>query len=293
MDIDYLKKIRTIAIKALVSDDELMERLVFKGGNAIDIIYGISQRASIDLDFSIENDFDSNEIEKIKEKIGNTLTTTFAENNFNVFDIKLGPRPAIIRDEVKSFWGGYRIEFKIIRKKKFDELGNSLEALRRNAEVVAPEQIKTFHIDISKFEFCTSKSAEEIDGLVIYVYTPQMLVFEKLRAICQQTDDYVDFIGGHPAIPRARDFFDIYIICENFSIDFTSPDSKSILKSIFNAKKVNLKLLNQIVNQRDFHETDFDMVRATVHRGINLKDFNFYFDYVLGIVRKLKSFGII
>ncbi len=293
MEIEYLRKIRTIAIKAMVSDDELMERLVLKGGNAIDIIYGIAQRGSIDLDFSIEKDFHKNEREDIKERIDKALTTTFAENNYKAFDIKFGPRPTIIRNEVKSFWGGYRIEFKIIRNDKLKELGHELDTLRRNAEVIAPGQVKTFHVDISKFEFCTSKSAKEIDGLTIYVYTPQMLVFEKLRAICQQLENYVNYVGGHPPVPRARDFFDIYILCENCQIDFASPDSRLILKNIFKAKKVDLKLLNQIIYQKDFHETDFDMVRDTVHPGINLKDFDFYFNYVIGIVEKLKSLGII
>ncbi len=273
METDYLKKIRTIAIKAMVSDDELMERLVLKGGNAIDIIYGVSQRASIDLDFSIEDDFNNDEIKRIEEGIEKALTTTFAENNYKTFDIKFGPRPTRIRNEVKSFWGGYRIEFKIIDNDKLKGLGHELDTLRRNAEVIAPGQIKTFHIDISKFEFCTSKSAHEIDGLTIYVYTPQMLVFEKLRAICQQTKEYVSFIGGHPAVPRARDFFDIYILCKNFIIDFASHDSISVLKNIFEAKKVDLKLIDQIIDQRDFHKTDFDMVRSTVHPGINLKNF--------------------
>ncbi len=36
-----LKDIRRLVIVALFSDDELMEKLVLKGGNALDVIYNI------------------------------------------------------------------------------------------------------------------------------------------------------------------------------------------------------------------------------------------------------------
>jgi hypothetical protein len=58
MDINLVSKIKRLVIIALASDDELMESLVLKGGNAIDLAYppakkGLS-RASYDLDYSIE-----------------------------------------------------------------------------------------------------------------------------------------------------------------------------------------------------------------------------------------------
>lgn len=51
MDLILLEKIKKLAIISIVSDDELMEKLVLKGGNAIDLIYQVSGRASIDLIF--------------------------------------------------------------------------------------------------------------------------------------------------------------------------------------------------------------------------------------------------
>ncbi|MGA3084518.1 MAG: nucleotidyl transferase AbiEii/AbiGii toxin family protein [Thermodesulfobacteriota bacterium] len=62
MDLNFLTKIKQLTIIALFSDDFLMERLVLKGGNAIDLIYKISSRASIDLDFSIALDFKEEEL---------------------------------------------------------------------------------------------------------------------------------------------------------------------------------------------------------------------------------------
>jgi len=46
-------QIRRAAIAALFSDDVLTEYLVLKGGNALDLIYGITSRTSMDLDFSM------------------------------------------------------------------------------------------------------------------------------------------------------------------------------------------------------------------------------------------------
>jgi len=48
-----IDKIKKLVIIALVSDDYLMEQLVLKGGNAIDLVYQISGRASVDLDYSV------------------------------------------------------------------------------------------------------------------------------------------------------------------------------------------------------------------------------------------------
>ena len=45
------EEIRRITIIALFSDDELIDQLVLKGGNALRLIHKISSRTSLDLDF--------------------------------------------------------------------------------------------------------------------------------------------------------------------------------------------------------------------------------------------------
>ena len=45
MDQKSFEKIKKITLKAMYSDDDLMETLVLKGGNAIDLIYGVSSEA--------------------------------------------------------------------------------------------------------------------------------------------------------------------------------------------------------------------------------------------------------
>jgi hypothetical protein len=44
-ELERLETIKIHAIIAMFSDDELMEKLVLKGGNALDLIYRISPRA--------------------------------------------------------------------------------------------------------------------------------------------------------------------------------------------------------------------------------------------------------
>src|SRR5512146_1421142 len=53
-----LSDIRRLVIVAMFSDDVLFGRLVLKGGNAISLVYGYGTRGSLDVDFSIDGDFD-------------------------------------------------------------------------------------------------------------------------------------------------------------------------------------------------------------------------------------------
>ena len=49
-EIDRLNRIKKLIIIAMFSDDDLLETLVLKGGNAVDLIHGVAMRGSIDLD---------------------------------------------------------------------------------------------------------------------------------------------------------------------------------------------------------------------------------------------------
>jgi hypothetical protein len=120
-----------------------------------------------------------------------------------------------------------------------------------------------------------------------------MIVFEKLRAICQQMPEYRHIIGKSHGDARARDFFDIYTVVEHFEIDLTSVKNLELLTAIFDAKKVPLYLLNTISEYREFHRPDFYAVQSTIKPHIKLKDFDFYFDYVFDkSQRLLKSLGV-
>lgn len=109
MDYERLEKIKRVAIIALFVDDELMDTLALKGGNALDIVYRISPRASIDLDLSIESEFRSDEIDSIRHRIERALRRIFNENGFMVFDVTLAERPEVRNPGTPNFWGGYQL----------------------------------------------------------------------------------------------------------------------------------------------------------------------------------------
>ena len=290
MELDYVEQIKKYAIIAMFSDDDLMDMLVLKGGNVLDLIYGVSARSSIDIDLSMENEFDEKNVGIIIEKIQKVLEDTFQEAGYIVFDIKFVETPQNITPDLKDFWGGYEIEFKVIEKNKYPDLKNDIESLRRNALVVGPKNRKKFFIQISKFEFCEQKQEYDIEGYRIYLYSPEMIVFEKIRAICQQMPEYRKLVKSSHQTARARDFVDIFFLLKKYKIRIDSKENIKLLKCIFDAKRVPLELIGKIYNYKEFHRQDFDAVKDTVKAGIKLKDFDFYFDYIIRICNVLKPF---
>lgn len=283
-DID---KIKRLAVIGMFSDDDLMNRLVLKGGNLLDLIYKISTRASWDVDFSIDGDFEES-LDVLRQKIEKGLRSSFIDEGFVVFDVFVEDVPPKITEDLKPFWGGYKIEFKIIKKEKFQDLHSNWESLRRNAISVGQRGSTKFKIDISKHEYCEGKRREEFDGYVIFTYTPEMVVCEKLRAICQQMPEYAELVKNRRS-GRSRDFLDIYAVCEHFNIEMDDARFHNLLKQIFSIKKVPLKLLNNLSAHRDYHAQDFVAVKDTIKPGVKIRDFDYYFDYVLRKCESLKS----
>ncbi len=206
MDLPLLDIIKRLALIAIVSDDYLMDRLVFKGGNALDLIYKVSGRASTDLDFSMSGDFDASELDRIRGVIEKNLVTAFKQKGFKVIDVNLIVKPPVIIEEYRSFWGGYKIIFKVIAENQIPKIklrgtDQLIDGLRKHSISIGEGNKKSFEIDISKYEFCDGKKAESIEGYRIYVYTPTMIVLEKIRAICQQLPDYRAIISTNTPSP--------------------------------------------------------------------------------------------
>jgi len=285
-DKDFLQLVKTQTLKALLSDDNIMEQLVFKGGNAIAMIYKLQSRSSIDLDFSMAQDFDSEEKKYIQDKIKILLEKSFEEVNYNVVNFNFEEKPRV---SINEYWGGYEISFQLIDKKRFSDLPtHSKEILGRNSKVIYDDK-KKFTIDISKYEYCSAKKSQKFEGYKIYVYTIEMIVFEKLRSICQQTEEYQNIVKCS-ITSRARDFFDIYNLIENCKIDISTPENLELLKAIFDAKNVPLKLILGIKKYYNFHNESFDSLKETVeYANLQLKDFNFYFSYLIKKVENLKD----
>lgn len=279
-------EIRRRTIVALFSDDVLYEHLVLKGGNAISLVYGYGSRASIDLDFSIENDFE--DVADIERRIFAALETKFDENGYVVFDRKFGARPGQPRPESGTHWGGYQFEFKLIEKAVQAKLGGQLEDIRRNAVVVGPKQIRSFLVDLSKYERCGNKVELAFDDYTIFVYTPEMIVIEKLRALCQQADGYKP---NPQKRARSRDFYDIHLLVTREDIQLTSEENLRLLQEIFAAKEVPIELLKDLGIQRERNRLDWSSVKDTVSGP--LLDFDIYYQFTLHRVAEiLEAFGV-
>lgn len=292
MALDEIDRIRALTLIALVSDDEFMELLVLKGANALSLIHGVRLRASVDLDFSMESDFREPDLDLLRQRFEKLFCRTFKENGYEIFDVRFTREPPDLSEELEDFWGGYRLEFKIIESHKYKELSGDINALRRQSVVIDDRQRKRLRVDISKHEFCSPRQEVELDGYTFYVYTPTMIVCEKLRAICQQMPEYGEIIKSRSQSARPRDFFDIYNIVERFGIQVHETSSMTILRAMFEAKKVPLSLLGKIEESREFHRSGFSGLELTVGPETDLRDFDFYFDYVLHLVDKLKPLWI-
>ena len=288
---EKVERIKRLALIAMVSDDSLMNRLVLKGGNAMDLILGVGSRASKDLDFSMSGELSEEEVLGFRDKVEGLLRGAFTPEGFTVMDVNFSVAPPSEKatDPALFFWGGYQIDFKVIETVRAEELHSDVAKLRNEAFVLGESGSSKFSIEISKFEYCEQKEAAEIEGYRIYVYSPAMIVAEKLRAICQKTDEYAEIIRTRSQGQRARDFFDIYGLIKKFRIDLTTPENLELVRSVFDAKKVPLHLLNRIEAYKERHRPGFETVRATVRAGTELRDFDFYFDYVIGKGKELQS----
>ena len=283
--IDYdLIWIRREIIAAIASDEALRGVLILKGGNALCIVHEIGMRASVDIDYSMQADADN--WRAMGSRIFSALKSHFAGHDLVLFDEKFEPRPRTSSGP-DSRWGGYNAEFKLTAKSTFDEHGDDIGRLRRQAITTSEgmQSGRKFRIEISKYEFCTENEEKAVaNGLVCRVYTPELIAAEKLRSLCQQMEDYKR--RSHQT-PRARDFYDIYALCTEGFVEFSDQGFQESLQGVFAAKEVPLGLLAQLKEYRDYHQPDWSEVLNAIPAG-KPREYDFYFDFVLQEIRKLE-----
>lgn len=283
-DGDELETIKKTAIVAMFSDDDLLDLLVLKGGNAMDMVHKVSSRASVDLDFSTPEDLDFKKAHPIVER---SLRRTFELEGYLAFDINMTVRPGKMPDELSAFWGGYLVEFKIISLGRADEVGRDLETMRR--EAIRLGEGAKFTIDISRNEYTEDKQEHELLGYRIFVYSPEMIVCEKLRALCQQMPEYAAIIKRNGlGNQRARDFIDIEALVQKFGLDISSDRAQHIVSQMFALKRVPLSLIPNIATTKDFHSLGFEEVKASMKPGVEIRPFDYYFQFVVEQSKKLE-----
>lgn len=262
----------------MYADDWLRERLVLKGGNALSLVYKIGDRTSLDLDFSIEGDFD--DVDSVSSKIENALVTTFEQEDIVVFDFILTPKP---ESNTVPWWGGYQAEFKLIPRPVAYEASMRVEDMRRRALTVDPgSQRRKYIIQISKFEYAGAREERNVGGFFVRVYPPVLLSAEKLRALVQQHPEY-EPIPSYAKRSRARDFYDIWAICEHFAIKLDM--HLDTVRAVFDAKGVDLVLLGKLKELKALHMASWADVELAI--SSHIESFDYYFDYVVAIAENL------
>lgn len=276
-----LADIRRLVIIAMFSDDVLFDQLALKGGNALNLIYGLGSRSSVDVDLSLEKDFV--DLDDARERIFRALRDRFSEVGLRVFDEKFTRKPLEVKIGEER-WGGYQVEFKLIDETKYNSMKADTDRARREALVIGPDNQRVFVIQISKYEFCQGKIQTDLQDYSIFVYTPEMIAIEKLRAICQQMNEYP---LRRYSTPRARDFYDIHSTVTARGLNLGSSETAELVRNIFAAKNVDLGLLPKITEYREYHRQDWPAVELTVSGKLN--PFDFYFDFVVAQTELLKA----
>lgn len=271
-----------MTLRAMMADDLLMKGLVLKGGNALQLAYDITSRGSIDIDFSMENEFSEKDFNRLSNTFNELLNEEFASEGLIAFDVKFIKKP---KSGSIPEWRGYQLDFKLIEKSKLEALGGDIEAVRRNA-IKMNGQSTRYTVDISSYEYITGAKPKEVGGVILSVYTPEMILIEKLRALCQSMPEYKSIVNTARQKDRARDIYDIWKISDSFiSLDLTA----ELLENIFKAKRVPLTFLNALEQLREPYRENWEVVKQTIANDEDLEDYDYYFDFLINLVKKITS----
>ena len=185
-------EIRNTTLKAIFSNERLNKNLVLKGGNALKL-YGIVERESQDLDFSIKETIRFTEKEEGKE-FQKSISEAFIKKGYFVNDFKFILKPKERHESLPPFWGGYKITFTLLDTSLYQDIiasqaPENMKELNRYA-IPFEGDGKKIEIDLSYDEYVENKLDYDLDGTKIYLYSPIMIVYEKIRASCQQFDEY-------------------------------------------------------------------------------------------------------
>jgi predicted nucleotidyltransferase component of viral defense system len=285
-------EVRKLVIVAMFSDDQLAERLVLKGGSALELVHKIVSRGSVDVDLSLADEFE--DLEDTKQRLFRSLRDRFDAAGYVVFGERFDvvPPPQATPD-LTPWWGGYSLRFRLIERERYDLIAHDRQQLHRESNPIDYRQRREFRIEISKHEFCQGSEEHEFEGYRIFVYSPEMTAIEKLRAICQQMDGY-KVIPKEKKRPRARDFYDICAIITQRAVDLALPENHVLCRAIFKAKEVPPTLLQGIRDEIEFHRPDWSSVEASVPANVaaNLQPFDYYVDFVSSETEKLQALWV-
>ena len=272
-----IEEVITQTIIAVYSTSSPSETLFLKGGSAMRLFDNLTSRLSIDADFSVHTDIDNKS--KFFRELKSSVIARFRRKKLNIIDFEWSRKPGKKRAGFPDWWGGWLCEFKLV---SFQHRGKSIETKRRNALIPDGANSSKVTVEISKHEYCGKRRIKTIQGVKIFGYSRELLVLEKIRAICQQHPDY----AYRSSKNRARDFYDIYELTANTDDGFISRCSSQI-ENVFRAKEVPLKILALLweVDFIDEQRRGFDEVKDTVIGKIH--DFEVYVEHLRFFVKDI------
>jgi predicted nucleotidyltransferase component of viral defense system len=262
------------SILAIFMDEILSENMVLKGGSAIRLLEQDRSRLSIDADFSVRNSIQ--EEAPFFERINQTLSRRFTGLGYVVFDFHVISRPRQVKSGHPVWWKGWQCEFKLISK-SHSKL--SLEAKRRHAFIPEGSNSSKVVIDVSEHEYCGADQKKRIRGIVVHGYSKELLILEKLRAICQQHPEY----PYHSNKNRARDFYDIHRLCQGLD-EHLIVRCRKHLKAVFDAKEVPIALLKAIWDENFLETQRHGFAQVVDTTGKRLPEFDVYVERLRYIV---------
>lgn len=244
-------------VVALFQDEVLERTLVLKGGTALHLIEKIDTRLSTDVDFSACEKITSPS--EYFKRVEVALSTHFSTIGLVVFDASHAQKPRDRAARHPEFWGGWSFEFKLLPVQK--NTGN-IESQRRNALMPEGSNSTRIRFDVSEHEYCGSVQRVQIGGSQVVSYTGELLVAEKIRAICQQHPDYP---YGRKK-DRVRDYYDVYQLVKKYRSPEFYGRLKAEIPKVFEAKHVEFILMARIFEPSfiAYQKSHFSLIEATV-----------------------------
>lgn len=256
-------------------------KILIKGGQAIRIKEDIKHRFSVDIDASVEGEISDPDIFFIKFK--RSLDKQFSKFNIIIIDFKREKKPKNPHPDAPAFWTGWLVTFKLLDKENESlpfEIQSKMAIIPNGT--ISPKII----VELSEYEYCGDsevmklKIDNERDEATVFCYSTEMLVVEKIRAICQQHPDYPH---RKTTANRARDYYDIVNLIEKKIKEKKYNEFKEkctkLIKPIFEAKQVNIELLTKIYDPKFLEKmkSGWGLVLKTTPNE-ERKDFDIYVD---------------
>ena len=267
------------AILALYRNPELARRLFLKGGGALRLLEGLDARLSIDADFSLAGAVPDGKA--FFEDIHAALNREFDKFDFDVIDFRHVRKPKRRGDHCPDWWGGWTCTFKLAAT---STRGLPSDQRRRRALVPVGAKGSIIPLDISEHEYCGSGRITRVRGVNVHGYTRELLVLEKIRALCQQNPKYAYRTQKN----RARDIFDIYELTKQVHDGFEAV-CREQLRDVFEAKRVPLDYLNDLWTGEftDSMIHGFPQVLETVGKSVRTYSVDVYLEHLRLLVMQV------